>query len=74
MLRDTREMHPATGRQTMRPLPTEPLEMLRYALSEVEQTVCPANEVPSIVWTRDILKEGIILLKTERASVSPREQ
>ena len=55
MRRDTRETYAATGRQTMRPLPTEPLEILGYALSEVEQTVCPADEVTSIVWTWDIL-------------------
>ena len=73
MLRDTMEMHAATGRQTMRPLPTEPLEILRYALSEVEQTAYPGDEVPSIVWIRNILNEGITHLKAEPPSVS-REQ
>ena len=49
MLRDTMESQATTGRQSMPALPTEPLEILRYALSEVDQTVCREREAPSIV-------------------------
>jgi hypothetical protein len=73
MLCDTMENRAATGCRRMRPLPTEPLEILRHALGEVEQTVCPDDEAPSVVWIRNILNEGIAFLRAEAARVSPTE-
>ena len=66
---DTTERRLLTGRQ--HPLPTGPLEILRYALNQVEQTAYPDDEVPSIVRTRNILNEGIIFLKAEAPTAIP---
>ena len=65
MQRDTLGNWAATDRQKMRPLPKEPVEILRYALSELEQTMSP--ETPSIVHVRHTLIEGITFLETEAA-------
>jgi hypothetical protein len=65
MLRDTLRNWATPDRQEMRPLPKEPVEILRYALSELEQTMCP--ETPSIVHVRHTLIEGITFLETEAA-------
>ncbi|HUD57780.1 MAG TPA: hypothetical protein VMR02_21305 [Terracidiphilus sp.] len=65
MLRDTLGNWATTDRQKMRPLPKEPVEILRYALSELEQTMCP--ETSSIVHVRHTLIEGITFLETEAA-------
>ena len=46
MLRDTMESQAATGRQSMPALPTESLEILPYALREVDQTVCRERGSP----------------------------
>jgi len=58
--------------QTVRALPTEPLEILFYALGEVEQTMRHDDESPSLVWLRDILNEGIASLIAGAAKVSSR--
>jgi hypothetical protein len=63
---NTNEDRAATERQTMRPLPKEPVEILRYALSELARTTCP--EAPSVVHLRRDLIEGITFLEAETAS------
>ncbi|MDR3797485.1 MAG: hypothetical protein P4K93_05010 [Terracidiphilus sp.] len=55
------------SRQTMRALPTDPLEILLYALGEVEQTVWHDDEFPSLVGVRNILNGGITLLRAGAA-------
>ena len=69
MLRNTMESRDATDRQTMRALPTEPLEILRYALSEIEQGIRREGKVPSIVRVSQIVNEGITFLEAETARV-----
>jgi hypothetical protein len=73
MLRDTMESQATTGRQSMPALPTEPLEILRYALSEVDQTVCREREAPSIVSVSHILIEEISFLEAKAARVNRTE-
>jgi hypothetical protein len=70
---DTTQNRAVPGCRRMRPLPTEPLEILRYALGELEQTACPDDEAHSTVWIRNILNEGIAFFGAEAAGVSPRE-
>jgi len=74
MLRDTIGSRAATGRQTMRPLMTEPIEILRYALSELEQTMCTEDEASSFIYLRQILNEGIIFLQQRRPRSSSRQR
>ncbi|MDR3753132.1 MAG: hypothetical protein P4K78_04740 [Terracidiphilus sp.] len=63
----TMESQAAVSRQTMRALPTDPLEILLYALGEVEQTVWHDDEFPSLVGVRNILNGGITLLRAGAA-------
>ena len=65
MLLNTIEGCDATDRQTMRALPTEPLEILRYALRELEQGIRREGEVPSIVHVSQVVNEGITFLEAE---------
>jgi len=73
MLHNTMESWADTSRQTMRALPTEPLEILLYSLGELEQTVRPDDETLSLVRVRNTLNEGIAFLRAAADRVSPRE-
>ena len=57
----------ARARNLSNPLPTTQLEILRYALSEMERTLVLGKETPSIIYVMCQIRERVTELEFEVA-------